>query len=161
MPRLLGMEQDRRERRAMYTKLLWATDASDGAEAALQEGLRLLAPGGKLIAFHSDQRFAGGRAGGLPVLADEDERQRRLQARVDELIADGIDAELVIGVTHHSPAHGIVEAAEEAGVDAIVCGTRGLGGVHGALLGSVSKELLHHAHVPVVVVPPRVPARVS
>ena len=28
----------------MYTKLLWATDASDGAETALQEALRLLAP---------------------------------------------------------------------------------------------------------------------
>lgn len=144
----------------MYSKLLWATDASDGAEAALQEGLRLLAPGGKVIAFHCDQRFAGGRAGGLPVLADEEQRQERLRARVDELIADGVDAELVVGTTHHSPAHGIVEAAEEAKVEAIVCGTRGLGGVHGALLGSVSKELLHHAHVPVIVVPPRVPARV-
>lgn len=144
----------------MYSKLLWATDASDGAEAALEEGLRLLAPGGKVIAFHCDQRFAGGRAGGLPVLADEEQRQERLRARVDELIADGVDAELVVGTTHHSPAHGIVEAAEEAQVEAIVCGTRGLGGVHGALLGSVSKELLHHAHVPVIVVPPRVPAPV-
>jgi nucleotide-binding universal stress UspA family protein len=144
----------------MYTKLLWATDASDGAEAALHEGLRLLAPGGKLIAFHCDQRFAGGRADGLPVIADEDDRQQRLRARVDDLVADGVNAELVLGTTHHSPAHRIVQAAEEAGVDAIVCGTRGLGSVHGALLGSVSKELLHHAHVPVIVVPTPVPVRV-
>jgi nucleotide-binding universal stress UspA family protein len=144
----------------MYTKLLWATDASEGAELALQEGLRLLAPGGKLIAFHCDQRFAGGRAGGLPVLPDEDERQRRLHDRIAELAADGVDVELVVGTTHHSPAHCVVEAAEELGVDAIVCGTRGLGGLDRVLLGSVSRELLHHAHVPVVVVPPRVPARV-
>lgn len=145
----------------MYTRLLWATDASEGAEAALQEALRLLAPGGRLIAFHCDQRFAGGRAGGLPVVADEDERQRRLRDRVDELVADGVDAELVVGTTHHSPAHRIVQAAGETDVEAIVCGTRGFGAVHGALLGSVSRELLHHAHVPVVVVPPRVPARVA
>jgi nucleotide-binding universal stress UspA family protein len=144
----------------MYTKLLWATDASDGAEAALQEGLRLLAPGGRLVALHCDQRFRGGRAGGLPVVPNEDERQERLRARVEELIAEGVDADLVVYPTYKSPAHGIVKAAEELNVEAIVCGTRGLAAVPGALLGSVSRELLHHAHVPVVVVPPRVPARV-
>ncbi|HEY6963095.1 MAG TPA: universal stress protein [Gaiellaceae bacterium] len=145
----------------MYQTLLWATDGSDGAEVALQEAVRLLAPGGTLIAFHCDQRFVGGRVGGVPVLADEDDRRRHLKARVDELVADGIDAKLVVETTHHSAAHTIVKAAEEANVEAIVCGTRGLGGIQGALLGSVSKELLHHAHVPVVVVPPRVVAPVS
>ena len=144
----------------MYTKLLWATDASDGAETALQEALRLLAPGGRLLALHCDQRFAGGRAGGLAVVPDEDERQERIRARVDELLAEGIDAELVVVTTHHSPAHGIVRAAEELRAQAIVCGTRGLGSVRGTLLGSVSNELLHHASVPVVVVPPRVPSPV-
>ena len=144
----------------MYTNHLRATVATEGDEAALQEALRLLAPDGKLIAFHCDQRFSGGRAGGLPVLPDEDDRQQRLRARVAELAADGVDVELVVGTTHHSPAHCVVRAADELEVEAIVCGTRGFGGLHGALLGSVSKELLHHAHVPVVVVPPRVPARV-
>ena len=144
----------------MYTTLLGATDGSDGAEIALQEAIRLLAPEGKLTAFHCDQRFAGGRVGGAPVLADEDDRRKALHARVDELVADGIDAELVVETTHHSTAHTIVETAERLGVEAIVCGTRGLGGLQGALLGSVSKELVHHAHVPVIVVPPRRPVRV-
>ena len=139
----------------MYSTLLWATDGSDGAEIALQEALRLLAPGGKLLAFHCDQRFTGGRVGGAPVLADEGDRRQRLHARVDELVAGGLDAELVVETTHHSVAHAISNAADEAHVEAIVCGTRGLGGLQGALLGSVSKELLHHARVPVVVVPPR------
>jgi nucleotide-binding universal stress UspA family protein len=145
----------------MYSTLLWATDGSDGAELALQEALRLLAPGGKLIAFHCDQRFVGSRVGGAPVLADEDERRTHLHTRVDELVADGIDAELVVETTNHSPAHAIVQAATEAKAEAVVCGTRGLGGLQGVLLGSVSKELVHHAHVPVVVVPPRVTTPVA
>ncbi len=145
----------------MYTTLLWATDGSEGAELALQEALRLLAPGGKLIAFHCDQRFTGGRVGGVPVLADEDDRRRLVNERVEELRASGVDAELVVEVTHQSAARAIIEAARTANVEAIVCGTRGLGGLQGVLLGSVSKELVHHAHVPVIVVPPRVTAPVA
>lgn len=140
----------------MYSTLLWATDGSDGAEAALREALTLLAPGGKLIAFHCDQRMVGGRAGGISVLADEADRRGLLRRRVEELVADGIDAELVVDTTHHSTASAIVRAADDLHVDAVVCGTRGLGSIQGALLGSVSRELLHHAHVPIVVVPPRV-----
>ena len=39
------------------------------------------------------------------------------------------------------------------GADAIVCGTRGLGGIHGLLTGSVAADLLRRATVPVIVVP--------
>lgn len=144
----------------MYRTLLWATDGSDESELALQEGLSMLEPGGKLVAFHCDQRFVGGRAGGEPVLVDESDRRARIRERVAELAATGIDIELVVETTHRSPAHEIVHTAEEHHADAIVCGTRGLGGIQGTLLGSVARELLHHAHVPVVVVPPKARATV-
>jgi nucleotide-binding universal stress UspA family protein len=145
----------------MYTTLLWATDGSAGAEAALDEALTLLAPGGRIIAFHADQRFFGSRVGGEPVLADEDDRKARIRRHVAETAASGIDIDLVVETTHRSPAHAIIEAAQEAHVEAIVVGTRGLGGLQGALLGSVARELLHFAHVPVIVVPNvRVPATV-
>ena len=143
----------------MYRTLLWATDGSDESELALQEGLTMLEPGGKLIAFHCDQRFVGGRAGGEPVLVDETNRRGRIRERVAEIAATGVDVELVIEITHRSPAHEIVHTAEEHHADAIVCGTRGLGGIQGTLLGSVAREMLHHARVPVIVVPAK--AKVS
>ena len=42
--------------------------------------------------------------------------------------------------------------AKKLGVDMIVMGTRGLGGLKGALLGSVSTEVIRHAEVPVTLV---------
>jgi nucleotide-binding universal stress UspA family protein len=52
--------------------------------------------------------------------------------------------------SNDSPARALVERAAGAGV--VVVGTRGLGRVTGALLGSVSRQLLNHAPCPVVVI---------
>ena len=46
----------------------------------------------------------------------------------------------------------IIEAAESAGADMIVIGSRGLGPVKRTVLGSVSQKVLHHATQTVVVV---------
>jgi nucleotide-binding universal stress UspA family protein len=48
----------------------------------------------------------------------------------------------------------IVALAEELGVGLIVMGSRGLGGVRRALMGSVSDSVVRHAHCPVLVVRP-------
>ena len=49
-------------------------------------------------------------------------------------------------------APGIVELAEETGAGLIVMGSRGLGGIRRALMGSVSDSVVRHAHCPVMVV---------
>jgi nucleotide-binding universal stress UspA family protein len=47
----------------------------------------------------------------------------------------------------------IVAMADEIDADAIVCGSRGLGGIARSLLGSTSSSVLHHTVRPVLVVP--------
>jgi nucleotide-binding universal stress UspA family protein len=48
----------------------------------------------------------------------------------------------------------IVEIAQEVGGDLIVVGTRGHSAVVGAVIGSVTQRLLHHAQCAVLAVPP-------
>ncbi len=50
------------------------------------------------------------------------------------------------------PDKEILRAAEALGVGLIVIGSRGLGAVSRALLGSVSESVVRHAHCPVLVV---------
>ena len=51
-----------------------------------------------------------------------------------------------------TPAAEIVELAEELEVGLVVVGSRGLGGIRRALMGSVSDSVVRHAHCPVLVV---------
>jgi nucleotide-binding universal stress UspA family protein len=145
----------------MYETVLWATDGSSTSDGALAEAVRLLRPGGRLIAFHADERFLGGRAGGLPITPDESDRHRKLVAQVEQLKADGVDAELVVETTYHHAAGEITKAAEDYHADVIVCGSRGFGLVAGAVAGSVAMRLPHLAACPVVVVSEKAAARTA
>jgi nucleotide-binding universal stress UspA family protein len=50
------------------------------------------------------------------------------------------------------PAEAILDAARTEGADLIVVGSRGLGGVKGLFLGSVSNAVVQNSKVPVMVV---------
>jgi hypothetical protein len=50
------------------------------------------------------------------------------------------------------PANEIVELSEDLGVGVVVIGSRGLGGISRALMGSVSDSVVRHASCPVLVV---------
>jgi nucleotide-binding universal stress UspA family protein len=68
--------------------------------------------------------------------------------------AAGLDA---IALTTNGMVDGIwrtiVVSADECGADLIVVGSRGLTGLRAIIAGSVSKRLVEHARLPVLVVP--------
>jgi nucleotide-binding universal stress UspA family protein len=71
-------------------------------------------------------------------------------ARVAEL-APAVECEAV--VLEGQPAEALLGASEDA--DLIVVGSRGLGGFKRLVLGSISDQVVHHAHCPVLVVHPK------
>ena len=77
--------------------------------------------------------------------------RRTLDAEVQQVRAVGgtvAQAHLRMG----TPAAEIVELAEELEVGLVVVGSRGLGGIRRALMGSVSDSVVRHAHCMVLVV---------
>jgi nucleotide-binding universal stress UspA family protein len=78
------------------------------------------------------------------------ERDRRAEQVVADAVSDahGIVVEHRIVPGPNVPA--LVDISKDA--EMIVVGCRGLGGVQGLLLGSVSSGLVHHSHCPVAVI---------
>ena len=82
--------------------------------------------------------------------------QRDAHARLEAAVAGarhghGADADVVLNVVEGAPAPVLIEWSK--GADLLVVGSRGRGGFASLLLGSVSAQCVHHAEVPVVVVP--------
>ena len=83
-----------------------------------------------------------------------------LQQRAQEVLEDQVEkieqsggevAGEHVRVSQHHPADGIVRVAEEIEADLVVTGSRGLGGIRRALMGSVSDSVVRHAQCPVLV----------
>lgn len=88
---------------------------------------------------------------------DWDERlcaaERAAQAELKQVIQSSVphDLEIVDWRTIDArPEWGLLDVAADA--DLLVVGARGLGAVRGLLVGSVSQQVIHHAHVPVALV---------
>jgi nucleotide-binding universal stress UspA family protein len=75
------------------------------------------------------------------------------RARVQAALGQGNVAVQTKVLEARSPANGIVDEARATGeCKMIVVGDRGHGGLPGLLLGSVSSQVLHGAHCPVLIV---------
>jgi nucleotide-binding universal stress UspA family protein len=88
---------------------------------------------------------------------DGDDRQaaaeRQAQDELRDLVAATVPHDLDVvdwRTVDARPEWGLLDVASEA--DLLVVGARGISGIRGLLVGSVSQQVVHHAHVPVAVV---------
>jgi len=139
----------------MFNTVVLATDGSTNGDRAV-ELVKLFAQQArsKVVVVHVTE-LVGGRGGTYPVAADEEEILAKIKAQVADLNAVGVAAQLTTHVVSlGGPAHMIAEAADSAGADLIVVGSRGHSPLAQVVLGSVPVRLLQIATCPVLVVPP-------
>ncbi len=143
--------------------ILIAYDASDDSRAAISQASRLF-PGEDATVLTVWHRFIDTMArmgGGVGVLVDYDEVDKATRERAEQNATegaglaqrDGLKAIARTAVVETSVAEAILSEAAAAGAKAVVLGSRGYTGVKSLVIGSTSHEVLHHADIPVVVVP--------
>jgi len=138
-------------------KILIATDGSDSAHEALEFGLDLAAEqDAKAFIVHvapavDVMPYANFGYVAPSVPHEFDEHDRECLQEAAELAAEkGVDVET--GLLKGWPADEIVAFADTIDADLIVVGSRGHGAVASALIGSVSRGVLHESRRPVLVV---------
>jgi nucleotide-binding universal stress UspA family protein len=122
------------------TKILLATDGSTDAELAATTAVDL--------AKSTNSELHVLRVGESPTFL----AQKELETEVGTIRESGAQ-EIQAHVVEFGRADtAIIDLAEELGAGLIVMGSRGLGGVRRALLGSISDSVVRHAPCPVMVV---------
>jgi nucleotide-binding universal stress UspA family protein len=148
------------EREPFLGKLLVAVDGSEEANAAAQAVTEMAraAGSGVHIAYAMQEERYRPRLG--PEMwegwQEDFERAKRsarswVEEEAQRMRGEGattVEPHLLIG----RPDAAIVWLAEEMGADLVLVGSRGLGAMRRALIGSVSDSVVRHAHCPVMVV---------
>jgi nucleotide-binding universal stress UspA family protein len=155
---VLVVRDGERQRDYLPGTILLAVDGSEEASAAARmtvelaehtdSELHVLHVGEVTPVYHPEMRGYHARYEEL-----QEQAQRLLEEQLDEVkSAGGIvsRAHLRMG----RPDKEIVVLGEEIEAGLIATGSRGLGGMRRALLGSVSDSIVRHAHCPVMVVRP-------
>jgi nucleotide-binding universal stress UspA family protein len=141
----------------MFLNILAAVDGSEHGAAALRTAAQLAGEEHArltvITAVPPMPAFAQITSAGAAALADAAEVMgdagKRIRKQVEEL-PEHLSVTTVVVAGH--PDREILQQLREGNHDLLVMGTRGLGRVGSALLGSVSQAVLHQAEVPVLVV---------
>ena len=131
-----------------------ATDGSEGAEAAAAAGARVAGTHATsaVLVYVRPSIGALGDPYYQEKLSEQMAHARTALDRAKELVAqEGVEAEEEI--LEGNAADRVVQFARDRNAPLIVVGSRGLGAVAGAVLGSVSTAIIHRADRPVLVVP--------
>jgi nucleotide-binding universal stress UspA family protein len=151
----------------MAAPILVAYDGSPSSQSAIVRAASVLGPRPALVLFVWDPVMPGpsgdpfGIGGPMIDPLQIQEMDKLVRAQADAVAADGaaravaagFSAEALAEETHGSTWSTIVDVAADRGSEAIVIGARGHSGVRSLLLGSVSNAVVHHARVPVLVLP--------
>ena len=131
-----------------------ATDGSESADQAVLAGAQVAATLGTQAVLVYVRPSIGplGDPFYQEKLSEQMAYARAALDRAETLVRQqGCEAE--VEILEGNPAEQIVELARARNAPLIVVGSRGLGAVTGALLGSVSSAIIHRADRPVLVVP--------
>ncbi|HMJ36519.1 MAG TPA: universal stress protein [Baekduia sp.] len=134
-----------------YHRILVAVDGSPDAEAALRHATTLARDQHAQLILLTVVPAAPPQlvtvAGATELIDLEATFAHTLRAAADGLPQDvGVETRLC----HGSPARRILEVARDARCDLVVMGFHGHGRLHHALVGSVSRSVLHDSPLPVL-----------
>jgi nucleotide-binding universal stress UspA family protein len=133
-------------------------DGSHGAHRALEWAMKEAAVRNVRLTVLTVHEVAASAWTGNPIIleADAPELQKVSDAAqeaatkaADEL-GESRPASVTVRAVNGFPAQELIDASRDA--DLVVVGSRGAGGFARLLMGSVSSQVMHHAHCPVVVV---------
>jgi len=138
----------------MAGEIVLGYDGEPGSRAALQTAVAIAAAFNRplVITFGYAPAPMGGAV--LDLSKAIEELGEKITAEAVE-VARGVDPSVSVQVelVNDRPAEAIMRAADQYDALAIVVGSAGRGPVAGALLGSVTYQVVHRATRPVVVVP--------
>lgn len=133
-------------------------DGSDHSRRALEWAVREAAVRHAPLTVLAVQPAIAGYAGSAVAYPGDDDRadqaRKAAQEETDQILSklggsapEAVTVQAAIGI----PAAVLIDASKDA--DLIVVGSRGSGGFSQLVLGSVSTQVTHHSHCPVVVIP--------
>lgn len=145
----------------MYQHILFPTDFSEAADLAFAKALELANLNhARLTLFHACQPLStalvtsyGFYAVDLQAMDAQmvEFAENKLHSYTQRMGEARLDADTLIATGHAGEL--IVQAALSHHCDLIVMGSRGLGPIRSALVGSTSTYVLHHSPCPLLVIP--------
>jgi nucleotide-binding universal stress UspA family protein len=143
----------------MYAHILIATDGSELASRAVEQGLTLAkALGSRVTAITVTEPWTAAVSGEWAVAFPVEEYEKAAAANAEKILAHVKDMAARVGVacdTRHVKdqfaAEGIVDEAKAQSADLIVMASHGRRGLAKVVLGSQATRVLTHSTVPLLI----------
>ncbi len=143
----------------MYAHILIATDGSDLANRAVEQGLTLAkALGSKVTAITVTEPWTAAVSGEWAVAFPVAEYEKAAAANAEKILEQVAEAAKRIGIAcerrhikDQFAAEGIVEEAKARSCDLIVMASHGRRGLAKVVLGSQATRVLTHSTVPLLI----------